>query len=118
MIPLTVDQIVIDSRHPEESARFWGALTGSPWGTRPDGWAWVEATPRLSFQPVPEPKTGKSPVHLDLRTTDPDRAADQAVGLGATVLNSFHDDQGYVIVIADPEGLEFCLTCPAGLAED
>ncbi len=107
-----VGQVVIDTQRPTVSAAFWGALLRSRWGLRPDGWAWVESTPRLAFQPVSQDKSAKTPVHLDLECRDLDGEGRRAVQLGARVITSFHDAQGEVTVMADPEGLEFCLTRP------
>lgn len=108
-----VGQVVIDTQRPAVSAAFWGALLRRRWGLRPDGWAWVQSTPRLAFQPVSEDKHGKTPVHLDLDCPDLDHEARRAVQLGARVITSFHDAQGEVRVMADPEDLEFCMTRPA-----
>ncbi|WP_120005100.1 VOC family protein [Nesterenkonia muleiensis] len=78
--------------------------------------------PRLFFQKVPEGKTAKNRVHLDVRTAsglhDEERMAalekecDRLVSLGATRLER-HEPQppmstGFIIM-ADPEGNEFCL---------
>jgi hypothetical protein len=78
--------------------------------------------PRLFFQQVPEDKVAKNRVHLDVRAApglagDERMAAleaecDRLVGLGATRIRRFEPgpsmDSGH-IVMADPEGNEFCL---------
>ncbi|RLK54302.1 VOC family protein [Actinokineospora cianjurensis] len=81
------------------------------WLYDPDGVA-----PRLSLLPVPEPKTAKNRLHMDVRvagTGTPERrwariteAADRFVAAGATRLGEF---AGHHIVLADPEGNELCL---------
>ena len=67
--------------------------------------------PRLFFQRVPEGKTAKNRVHLDIHV-DPGGKADEAarlVRLGATLVET-HDDRGpLTYVMRDPEGNEFCL---------
>jgi hypothetical protein len=78
--------------------------------------------PRLFFQQVPEPKAGKNRVHLDVRAA-PGLAGDarmdaleaeceRLVALGARRLQRF-DPQPPLsaghLVLADPEGNEFCL---------
>jgi Glyoxalase-like domain len=63
------------------------------------------AGPRLFFQLVPEPKTVKNRVHLDLLTDDPDAEVRRLIDLGARVLAE-HDS---FLVLADPEGNEFCV---------
>lgn len=108
-----VGQVVIDTQRPAVSAAFWGALLRRRWGLRPDDWAWVDSSPRLAFQPVADDKHTKTPVHLDLDCADLDDEVRRAVHLGGRVITSFRDAQGEVTVMADPEGLEFCLTRPA-----
>ena len=70
------------------------------------------AAPRVLFQLVPEPKTVKNRVHLDVRV-GPEELDDEVARLtarGATVLH--HGQQGpYTwVTLADPEGNELCLT--------
>jgi hypothetical protein len=76
--------------------------------------------PRLYFQPVPEGKTAKNRVHLDVQVgagaSDPaarrklveDHAARLAEA-GATRVREQDDVFGYCIVMQDPEGNEFCV---------
>jgi catechol 2,3-dioxygenase-like lactoylglutathione lyase family enzyme len=78
--------------------------------------------PRLFFQQVPEGKTAKNRVHLDVRAAPGlegdqrmaalEAEAERLVGLGATRLHRFEPGQemsaGF-IVMTDPEGNEFCL---------
>ncbi len=77
--------------------------------------------PRLFFQRVPEPKVAKNRVHLDLRTATELSGADrmhalelragELVARGATRVRLSPPDalsKGF-IVMADPEGNEFCL---------
>ena len=76
----------------------------------------------LTLQKVPEPKTAKHRVHLDLFPADGQRARDRLVELGATVLREpASDDPGHfrfqAIVMQDPEGGEFCLVIRPPKAE-
>lgn len=66
---------------------------------------------RLLFQRVPEPKTVKNRVHLDLHAGPERREAETArlVGLGASVLRNVEEQGGSWTVLADPEGNEFCV---------
>ena len=66
--------------------------------------------PVLSLQKVPEKKTAKTRVHLDISVKDPDAAAARAEALGATIVHPF--DVGGVrrwVVLLDPDGNEFCV---------
>lgn len=68
-------------------------------------------TPRVLFQWVPEPKSGKNPVHLDIRTGDSDAAAvrERLVQRGATVLHEGRQGPHVWVTMTDPEGNEFCV---------
>ncbi|MHA7261794.1 VOC family protein [Arthrobacter sp. TMN-37] len=67
---------------------------------------------RLVFQPVPEPKTLKNRVHLDIHLTgeDKDRARDALVARGARFLYSASQGPLAWYTMADPEGNEFCVS--------
>ncbi|MDO0926281.1 VOC family protein [Streptomyces sp. TG1A-8] len=66
---------------------------------------------RLLFQRVPEAKTVKNRLHLDLHPGDGRRAEEVArlEGLGARVLREVAEPAGAWVVLADPEGNEFCV---------
>ncbi|QTE00238.1 VOC family protein [Streptomyces cyanogenus] len=66
---------------------------------------------RLLFQRVPEPKTGKNRLHLDLHA-GPERRADEVKrlqALGARVLREVQEPAGRWVLMADPEDNEFCV---------
>jgi hypothetical protein len=67
--------------------------------------------PRVLFQSVPEPKTVKNRVHLDLRVGDERREAEVArlTGMGATELWRGSQGPSTWVTMADPEGNEFCV---------
>jgi hypothetical protein len=138
-------QVTFDSADPVAHAAFWAeALHYSQqpvppgfesWDAALDAWgvpdderdsraALVDPDgvgPRLFFQKVPEPKTAKNRVHLDLRAAagvppEGRSAALEAecarlVALGAQRLGRMEGDgiNGVCIVMQDPEGNEFCL---------
>jgi hypothetical protein len=89
-------------RHNGELVWVVGAAIRHPTG----------GAPRVLFQQVPEPKTVKNRLHLDVRVGAEQRDAEVArlTGRGATVLH--HGQQGPFswVTMADPEGNEFCLT--------
>lgn len=66
---------------------------------------------RLLFQRVPEEKTVKNRLHLDLHPGVDRRDEEPArlEGLGARVLRRVEEPSGRWVVMADPEGNEFCL---------
>lgn len=81
------------------------------WLCDPDG-----VGPRLSILTVPEPKTAKNRLHIDIRVPGHGSPADRwariraeserLVAAGATVQEEF---DGHHIMMADPEGNEFCV---------
>ncbi|GAA3813471.1 VOC family protein [Streptomyces coacervatus] len=66
---------------------------------------------RLLFQRVPEAKTVKNRLHLDLHPGDGlrDGEVERLEGLGASVLRRVKEPAGEWVVMADPEGNEFCV---------
>lgn len=66
---------------------------------------------RILFQRVPEPKTVKNRLHLDLHPEPGSREAEVArlSGLGASVLREVAEPGGSWVVMSDPEGNEFCV---------
>ena len=106
-----VKSLTFDAEDALRLATFWAAALGSDVDedstadkafVEPTGWG----GPTLWFQRVPEPKSAKNRVHLDLRA--PGRVADEVerlVTLGAHVSH----DGGDLVVMTDPEGNEFCV---------
>ncbi|MFD4985866.1 VOC family protein [Streptomyces sp. NPDC058374] len=66
---------------------------------------------RILFQRVPEPKSGKNRLHLDLHPGEGRRDAEmeRLTGLGATVVREVAEPGGTWVVMRDPEGNEFCV---------
>ncbi|MEW2162967.1 VOC family protein [Streptomyces sp. NPDC007084] len=66
---------------------------------------------RILFQRVPEPKTGKNRLHLDLHPGEGrrDDEVERLSGLGAKVLREVREPSGAWVVMTDPEGNEFCV---------
>jgi catechol 2,3-dioxygenase-like lactoylglutathione lyase family enzyme len=66
---------------------------------------------RVLFQQVPEPKTVKNRLHLDLHAGPDHRDAEVArlEGLGATMQREVKEPGSHHIVMTDPEGNEFCV---------
>lgn len=83
----------------------------------PGGLSWPDAAAirsgpyRMLFQNVPEPKTAKNRVHWDLHTEPGERDALVArlVDRGASVIGSGRQGPHEWIILADPEGNEFCV---------
>jgi predicted enzyme related to lactoylglutathione lyase len=115
--------LVVDAADPPGLARFWSAALG--WEVAAEEPTEVVVWPRgysypdpvalpLVFVPVPEPKTGKNRVHLDLATASAEHQAAEVrrlLGLGAAPADAGQGEVPWV-VLADPEGNEFCVLDP------
>ncbi len=111
----TVVGLSFDSHDASRVARFWADALGRQLadGATAENAAVLpgdspDAGPRLAFHQVPEGKTVKNRVHLDLITTDFDRESERLVRLGARVVRIINGQATWT-TFADPEGNEFDL---------
>lgn len=136
-------QITFDAADPDALAAFWARVLGYIGEPPPEGWAswedWARemkipeerwndqsaivdpqgAGARIYFQRVPEGKTAKNRVHLDVRAApgldaDARRAklreeAERLAAAGGTTLYELEERGQFWITMQDPEGNEFCL---------
>ena len=117
-----LDAITIDCADALGLARFWAAVFGTEIGSAVgDGPAYVDllpvpGIPILRFQHVPEPKTVKNRVHLDVAVADLDAACAGVEALGGRRISAdvFAEYTYRWIVMSDPEENEFCLVTGAG----
>ncbi len=102
MATVTFKDLCADAADPALVARFWGAVLGLAVEVQPGGDAVLRRDGKavLWVNRVPESKTVKNRVHVDLSV----HADEALVALGATLVA----DQGEHRVLADPEGNEFC----------
>ena len=68
--------------------------------------------PDLVFYLVPEDKVVKNRLHLDLRPSDQVAEVERLIGLGATRVDIGQRPECTWVVLADPEGNEFCVLRP------
>lgn len=110
-----IDEVVFDCAEPALLAQFWAGVLGGDPTVRDDSWHYVDVPgfTRLAFQRVPESKSGKNRLHLDVDVPDISAAVTQALALGASVVGERHSDAaGSFQVLLDPEGNEWCLVTP------
>jgi len=123
---ITIASVTLDCADALTVARFWSAALERPLDPKASsdfaaiGFAGRRDTAGCGlvahdgestwmFVRVPEPKTAKNRIHLDVMTTDPEHEIDRLVGLGATRARDM-EEYGYMwTVMADPEGNEFCV---------
>jgi hypothetical protein len=114
---ISVRSITVDCADPYRLALWWCEVFGVP--PSPDDHpgdpeaicSMGEGLPRLLFEQVPEKKSGKNRVHLDLiEENRRDEEPERLLQLGATFVADHRqpDGAGWVI-LADPEGNEFCV---------
>jgi predicted enzyme related to lactoylglutathione lyase len=108
--------VTIDCADARVVGRFWAAALGWPLEVEPDGSEALlsnpEAGPNMLFQQVPEPKQVKNRVHLDLQPSERtrDEEVDRLRSEGATLVADRRNPDGTGwVVMADPEGNEFCV---------
>jgi hypothetical protein len=138
-------QVVMDCADPARLSAFWAVALGYEVQPPPEGFDSWEAFlgsigipesewnsrsavvdpddkgPRLFFQRVPEPKTVKNRVHVDVNaggghevSAEERRAlvaakVDELVSAGASVFKEFDESDEHWVVLQDPEGNEFCV---------
>lgn len=137
-------QVVFDAADPAKLAAFWKVALGYDYQPPPEGYAsWEDfghaiglpeekfgdqaalidpagEGPRVYFQRVPEGKTAKNRVHLDVRVAGPEvrgiereRLVEKQVARlaaeGATEAWRVSEARGSCVVMRDPEGNEFCV---------
>lgn len=107
---LRVAALAVDCEDPAALAGFWGDLLGGTVELDLPGGATVHAPGlvAIDFLPVPEAKTVKNRLHLDLRGVSYEGAVQRAVELGATRADDVYAGEGWQ-VLRDPEGNEFCI---------
>jgi predicted enzyme related to lactoylglutathione lyase len=111
--------LVFDANDPLALARFWAAALR--WDMDIDDDHEVALVPtdgtrfELTFVRVPEPKVGKNRIHLDLTTSsmeDQDETVARLTALGGRPVDVGQGPDDRHIVLADPEGNEFCVIEP------
>lgn len=138
-------QVVVDCADPARQAEFWAAALGYVVQPPPPGYeTWEDAAaamgipeerwgnasavvdpdgagPRIFFQKVPEARTGKNRLHLDVnvssgfavpieeRKDQVEEGVSRLTGLGATRVEAYEEYGQYHVVMRDPEGNEFCV---------
>lgn len=117
-------ELAIDCADPHGLARFWCAVLGYEVLDEADGVVTIGSQdmhedkdrpgplpPTLTFAPVPEGKTAKNRLHLDLNPTDTDQDEEvrRLLGLGARYADVGQTGDESWVCLADPEGNEFCV---------
>jgi len=120
----TFTELSIDCADPASLARFWCAVLGYEVQDEEDGLVMIGSPavpegkdrpgpvpPALTFARVPEGKSVKNRLHLDLNPTDRDQAEEvrRLLDLGARPADVGQTGAESWVTLADPEGNEFCV---------
>ncbi|MGR4878358.1 VOC family protein [Streptomyces sp. LARHCF249] len=107
------EQTVMDARDPVALGSWWAGALGwvvvndSPeeYEIRPA----PERLPGLIFEPVSDPKITKNRLHLDFRPADQAAEVERLLAHGARRADIGQGEDVTWVVLADPEGNEFCV---------
>jgi Glyoxalase-like domain len=108
-------ELVIDSADPKRIARWWADVLDYRIVDEEDEIVEIAGPPgsgpTIVFLRVPEPKSGKNRLHIDLNATDREHAAEleRLEALGAERADVGQAEDVSWVVLRDPEGNEFCL---------
>ncbi|MER7922894.1 VOC family protein [Streptomyces sp. NPDC096057] len=107
--PMRINALIVDATDPERLAAFWSEVLGRPVVGRMGPYVWLrrENGLGLGFQRTGEPKSGKNRMHFDISAADPAAEQHRVEMLGGRRLEQYAD--GGFLVMADPEGNEFCV---------
>ena len=114
-VVLRLDEIVMDCTEPDRLAAFWAQLLDYEIIDSGPDLAAIEDPadngPSICFQHVPEGKLSKNRVHFDLSVDEDslEGAVTRLTALGATQIDVGQGPDRTWVVLADPEGNEFCL---------
>ncbi|MFJ9540822.1 VOC family protein [Streptomyces sp. NPDC101225] len=113
---VSLHHLVVDARDLPGLARFWCRVLD---------WQVLSEKPRevvigpdesaatgICFMPVSEPKTVKNRLHFDLAPDDQDAEVERILALGARRVDIGQGSGAGWVVLADPEGNEFCVLRP------
>lgn len=107
-----VDGVVVDVSDLERGAAFWAGLLDLEVLERRDQYLYLQGLApgvMLILQEVPETKTQKNRLHLEVRTDDPSGLISWVTDNGGSVVASHDSDWYSLTVLADPDGNEFCV---------
>ena len=124
---LRIETVTVDAADPVTLAAFWCAALGWEQRVDEDGDIWIEpgeddpefdrVKPLLIVR-ANEMKAGKNRLHLDLIPDDQEREVERLESLGASRPDIGQTGNESWVVLADPEGIEFCILDESDLSEE
>ena len=111
-MPISWEQIVVDADDPHRLARWWAEALGYAIVHEASDEVEIRRSademPGLIFVTCPDAKTVKNRLHIDLRPDDQEAEVERLVDMGARPADIGQGEVSWV-VLADPEGNEFCV---------
>jgi predicted enzyme related to lactoylglutathione lyase len=111
-MPSSWEQVVVDAEDPARLARWWAEAIGYRIVHETPDEVEIRRSPDempgILFGTVPDAKTVKNRLHLDLRPDDQEAEVERLVDMGARPVDIGQHEVSWV-VLADPEGNEFCV---------
>ena len=108
-----VGTVMIDCNDLDVMVEFWTKALGLEAKARYPSYVWLsplsDGGPSLAFQLVPESKTIKNRLHLDLTADNREEYIAYVESLGASRLADHESGGTNWTIVADPEGNEFCV---------
>jgi predicted enzyme related to lactoylglutathione lyase len=112
-VALKFDEICIDAHDATALGTWWSSVLGWRNHIDDDGDVVLDAPPSAGpnwiFIAVPDDKVVKNRIHLDFRPDDQQAEVDRVIGLGARHVDIGQTGDESWVVLADPEGNEFCI---------
>jgi Glyoxalase-like domain len=113
-MPSFIKYVTFDCADPAGLSAFWSAVTGYEQVTVRDDFAALAAPDErgirgILFWKVPEPKSAKSRMHVDLASRNPEDEIERLIGLGARKVERREGNGTSWTSMLDPEGNEFCI---------
>jgi len=114
-----LDALCIDANDPSRLAQFWAGVLG--WGITEDALDGIALLPgddtgfRIRFRPTAALKSGPNQIHFDLKSASLDEQQEtvaRSLSLGAHHIDIGQRPEEGQVVLADPEGNEFCVIEP------
>ena len=113
---LKFDEICIDAHDATALGEWWAGVLGWPHDIDEDGDVRLHPPPGQGppwiFIAVPDDKVVKNRIHLDFKGEDQQAEVDRVIRLGARHVDIGQTGDESWVVLADPEGNEFCILAP------
>jgi hypothetical protein len=110
---LKFDEICVGASNPTALGMWWSTVLGWPYDVDDDGDVVLHAPsgagPNWIFVGIPDEKVVKNRIHFDFRPDDQQTEVTRVIGLGARNVDVGQGDAVSWVVLADPEGNDFCI---------